>query len=105
MQTQSSFLHFAHWRSVFRLHSQYFLDKRVFYQDNFHEDQKGQKLLKKKSFLWNYLGLSFVIKSFGKDGPFYDPFKPSFPCPNKITIPLSSDANLGKLGPILGKLY
>ena len=73
-----------------------------FYQDSFNKDQKGQKLLKNKNYLKNYLGSSFVIKSFGKDGAFYDAFKPSiFCCPSKITISLSFDPNIAKLSPIL----
>ena len=77
-----------------------------FYQDSFNKDQKGKKLLKNKNYLKNYLGSSFVIKSFGKGGAFYDPFKPSvFCCPNKITISLSFVVNIAKLSPILGKKY
>ena len=59
-----------------------------FYQDSFHKDEKGQKL-------------------FGEGGIFFDdPLKLLISCcPNKITLSLSFDANLAKLGPILGKLY
>ena len=48
-----------------------------------------------------------IIQSlFGKDGFFDCPFKLLISCSSdKITLSLSFDANLAKLGPVLGKLY
>ena len=34
----------------------------AFYQDTFHKGQKGNKLLKNKNYLYNYLGSSFVVR-------------------------------------------
>ena len=76
-----------------------------FYQHSFHEYQKSQKTLKNKDFFQNCL--AYHLELFFEKRKFFDgPVKLLISCyTNKITLSLSFNANLAKLGPILGPLY
>ena len=97
------------------IHVLYIFMPVLFFQNSFYKDQKGQKSLKNKSVFLELLRLIVCHSKFFLEKiklllmiQFFDDPAPNILLiqqNNRITLPLSFNTNLTKLGPTLEKLY